>query len=49
LAALRTQLLLVETLTATGRLAEAAEASPDVAARCAELGLSRLLADAGLG
>jgi serine/threonine-protein kinase PknK len=45
LAALRAQLLLVQTLTATGRPADA----NDITRRCAELGLPRLLVDAGLG
>ena len=47
-AALRARLLLVETLAAAGRVAEAdAEAKP-VVAKCADLGLTRLLVDAGL-
>ena len=45
LAALRAQLLLVQTLTATGRPADA----DDITRRCAEVGLPRLLVDAGLG
>jgi serine/threonine-protein kinase PknK len=49
LAALTAQLLLVETLTATGRVADAGVVLPDVAARCEKLGLPRLLVDAGLG
>ena len=49
LAALTAQLLLVETLTATGRTDDANVVLPGVAARCNELGLSRLLVDAGLG
>ena len=49
LAALTAQLLLVETLMATGRTDDANVVLPGVAARCAELGLSRLLLDAGLG
>ena len=47
LAALRAQLLLAETLARTGRSADAA--IPAVARRCEELGLPRLLVDAGLG
>jgi ATP/maltotriose-dependent transcriptional regulator MalT len=46
-AALRAQLLLAETLTTTGRSAEADAASTSVVARCTGLGLSRLLVDAG--
>jgi serine/threonine-protein kinase PknK len=49
LTALTAQLLLVETLMATGRSDDANVVLPDVAARCEELGLSRLLVDAGLG
>jgi ATP/maltotriose-dependent transcriptional regulator MalT len=49
LAALTAQLLLVETLKATGRADDADAVLPDVAARCERLGLSRLLVDAGLG
>jgi serine/threonine-protein kinase PknK len=49
LAALNAQLLLVETLRATGRVDDAGVALPDVAARCEKLGLPRLLVDAGLG
>ncbi|HEY2503794.1 MAG TPA: protein kinase [Mycobacterium sp.] len=49
LAALTAQLLLIETLTATGRSDDADVMVPDVAARCEKLGLSRLLVDAGLG
>ena len=49
LAALTAQLLLVETLMATGRVDYANVVLPVVAARCEELGLSRLLVDAGLG
>jgi ATP/maltotriose-dependent transcriptional regulator MalT len=49
LAALSAQLLLVETLTATGRNDDANAMSPGIAARCEEVGLSRLLVDAGLG
>src|SRR5271166_4543464 len=48
LAALTAQLLLVETLMATGRQDDADVVLPDVTARCARLGLSRLLVDAGL-
>jgi ATP/maltotriose-dependent transcriptional regulator MalT len=49
LAALSAQLLLVETLTATGRTDDANVVLPRVVARCNELGLSRLPIDAGLG
>jgi serine/threonine-protein kinase PknK len=48
LAALTAQLWLVETLLATGRADSADVILPRVAARCEELGLSRLLVDAGL-
>ena len=48
LAALTARLLLAETLTATGRLEDAAVVSSDAAARCAAVGLSRLPVDAGL-
>jgi serine/threonine-protein kinase PknK len=48
LAALSAQLLLAETLTATGRTDDANVVLPPIAARCEELGLSRLLVDAGL-
>ncbi|HSS23018.1 MAG TPA: protein kinase, partial [Mycobacterium sp.] len=48
LAALTAQLLLVETLMATGRTDDANVVLPGVAARCEQLGLSRLLVDAGL-
>ena len=48
LAALTAQLLLVETLMATGRTDDANAMLPRVAARCNERGLSRLLIDAGL-
>jgi serine/threonine-protein kinase PknK len=48
LAALAARLLLAETLTATGRLEDAAVVSSDAAARCAAVGLSRLPVDAGL-
>ena len=47
LAALRAQLLLAETLARTGRSADAA--IPAIARRCEEVGLPRLLVDAGLG
>ena len=49
LAALQAELLLIETLTATGRVAEARAGVVHVSARCAEVGLPRLLVDAGLG
>jgi ATP/maltotriose-dependent transcriptional regulator MalT len=49
LAALTARLLLAETLTATGRLEDASVVSPDAAARCAAVGLSRLPVDAGFG
>jgi serine/threonine-protein kinase PknK len=49
LAALQAQLLLVETLTATGRAAEVqSELTSAVATKCADLGLSGLLVDARL-
>ena len=48
LAALSARLLLAETLTATGRLEDAAVVSADAAAQCAAVGLSRLPVDAGL-
>jgi len=48
LAALTARLLLAETLTAAGRLHDAAVVSSDAAARCAAVGLSRLPVDAGL-
>ena len=48
LAALTAQLLLVETLIATGRTDDANVMLPTVAARCEERGLSRWLVDAGL-
>jgi ATP/maltotriose-dependent transcriptional regulator MalT len=48
LAALSAQLLLAETLTTTGRTDDANVVLPPVAARCEELGVSRLLVDAGL-
>jgi serine/threonine-protein kinase PknK len=49
LAALSAQLLLSETLTATGRTDDADIVLPRVVARCDEVGLPRLLVDAGLG
>jgi ATP/maltotriose-dependent transcriptional regulator MalT len=49
LAELSAQLLLSETLMATGRTDDADIVLPGVVARCEELGLSRLLVDAGLG
>jgi ATP/maltotriose-dependent transcriptional regulator MalT len=49
LAALNAQLLLAETLMATGRTDDANVVLPGVVARCEEVGLSRLLVDAGLG
>jgi ATP/maltotriose-dependent transcriptional regulator MalT len=49
LAALSAQLLLAKTFTATGRADDANVVLPRVLARCEELGLSRLLVDAGLG
>jgi serine/threonine-protein kinase PknK len=49
LAALRSRLLLAESLTAAGRVDEVNVAAPGVVKRCAELGLSQLLVDAGLG
>ena len=48
-AALSAQLLLVETLIATGRTDDANAISPGIATRCEDLGLPRLLVDAGLG
>ncbi len=48
LAGLRAELLFVETLTITGRLADANAAATAVVAQCEDLGLSRLLVDAGL-
>jgi serine/threonine-protein kinase PknK len=48
LAALTAQLLLAETLMAAGRVGNADVVSPDVVARCEELGLPRFLVDAGL-
>jgi serine/threonine-protein kinase PknK len=49
LAALQEELLLIETLTGTGRVAEAHAGVLHATARCAEVGLPRLLVDAGLG
>ncbi len=48
LAMLQAQLLLIETLTAAGRATDVRTELASVAAKCAELGLSRLLVDAGL-
>ena len=48
LAVLQAQLLLLETLTVAGRATDARNELASVAAKCAELGLSRLLVDAGL-
>ena len=48
LAALQAELLLTETLTATGRVADARAGALHVSARCAEVGLPHLLVDAGL-
>jgi serine/threonine-protein kinase PknK len=48
-AALSAQLLLAETLTATGRTDDANVVLPRAVMRCEELGLSRLIVDAGLG
>ncbi|OBH00091.1 serine/threonine-protein kinase [Mycobacterium sp. E3247] len=49
LAALQARLLLIETLTAAGRAADARDDIAAVRALCTEQGLSRLLIDAGLG
>jgi ATP/maltotriose-dependent transcriptional regulator MalT/serine/threonine protein kinase len=49
LAALSAQLLLAETLIATGRTDDADMVLPQVVARCEDVGLPRLLVDAGLG
>ncbi|MGO9508117.1 MAG: protein kinase domain-containing protein [Mycobacterium sp.] len=49
LAALTARLLLAETLMATSRSDDAEPMLPGVVARCGELGLPRLLVDAGLG
>jgi serine/threonine-protein kinase PknK len=49
LAALTAQLLLGQTLAATGRTDEAGVMLPDVVARCEKLGLPRLLVDGGIG
>src|SRR5271165_5299169 len=48
LAGLQAQLLLIETLRAAGRAADARNELAPVSAKCAELRLSRLLVDAGL-
>jgi ATP/maltotriose-dependent transcriptional regulator MalT len=48
MAVLSAQLLLAETLTATGRHARAAAVSSDATVRCTAVGLSRLPVDAGL-
>lgn len=48
LAALQAELLLIETLTATGRVVEDWAGVTHASARCAEVGLPRLLVDAGL-
>jgi serine/threonine-protein kinase PknK len=48
LAALQARLLLIETLTAAGRPPDTRDELALTAAKCAELGLSRLLVDAGL-
>ncbi len=48
LAALQAHLLVIEALTAAGRTVDARDELGPVAARCDELGLSRLLVDAGL-
>jgi serine/threonine-protein kinase PknK len=47
-AALQAKLLLVETLTTAGRATDVRDELASVAAKCAELGLSRLLVDARL-
>ena len=49
LAALQAQVLRIATLTTAGREADARDELGPVTASCAELGLSRLLVDAGLG
>ena len=49
LAALTAQLLLIETLMAAGRVDDANVVLPGAAKRCEEVGLPRLLVDAGLG
>jgi ATP/maltotriose-dependent transcriptional regulator MalT len=49
LAALSAQLLLAETLMATGRTDDADVVLPRVVARCEQVGLPRLIVDAGLG
>jgi ATP/maltotriose-dependent transcriptional regulator MalT len=48
LAALSAQLLLAETLTASGRVEDAAVVASDAAARCEAVGLSQLAVDARL-
>jgi serine/threonine-protein kinase PknK len=48
LAALSARLLLAETLTATGRLEDAADVASPAAAECGAVGLSRLPVDCGL-
>jgi serine/threonine-protein kinase PknK len=48
LAALQAKLLLIETLTTAGRATDIRDELASVAAKCAELGLSRLLVDARL-
>jgi serine/threonine-protein kinase PknK len=48
LAALQAKLLLIETLTTAGRTTDIRDELASVAAKCAELGLSRLLVDARL-
>ena len=48
LSALHAQLLVIETLMAAGRTADARKELVPAAAKCAEFGLSRLLVDAGL-
>jgi serine/threonine-protein kinase PknK len=48
LAALQAQLLLIETITAAGRTTDVRNELAAVAAKCSELGLSRLLVDAEL-
>jgi serine/threonine-protein kinase PknK len=48
LAGLNARLLRIETLAATGRADEARAEQADVESHLAEIGLSRLLVDAGL-
>jgi serine/threonine-protein kinase PknK len=48
LAALQAQLLLIETYTAAGRATDIRDESASVEAKCSDLGLFRLLVDAGL-